>query len=135
MENAAGDFDLKKMIGDYMENGLLENITDMFKHDTGLYRYAGDLLKDERMRVRIGTTAMLETLAVEDPENVRKAVPSLLPLLDEKEALTRGDAAYALGIIGDETVRSRLEDMKNDEDPDVRSIAGEAIDEISRRIS
>jgi hypothetical protein len=32
-------FDLEKMIADYMEGGLLDNIVDMFKHDKGLYQY------------------------------------------------------------------------------------------------
>ena len=51
-------FDMKKMIADYMENGLLDNIIDMFKRDDSLYAYVGDLLTDERMRVRIGITAL-----------------------------------------------------------------------------
>jgi len=58
----AEEFDLKKMLADYMENGLLENIIDMFKHDISLYEYVSDLMTDERMRVRIGTIALLETL-------------------------------------------------------------------------
>ncbi len=50
--------DLKTMLADYMENGLLDNIIDMFKHDQSLYAFVGDLITDERIRVRIGATAL-----------------------------------------------------------------------------
>ena len=55
----------KKMIADYMEGGYLDNIIDMFKHDKSLYEYIGDLMTDERMRVRIGATALMEELRKE----------------------------------------------------------------------
>jgi HEAT repeat protein len=123
-------FDLKKMIADYMENGCLDNIVDMFKYDKALYEYIRDLLTDERMRVRIGTVALLETLKKEDPEDTKKVVPSILPLLKDQNPVVRGDAAYLLGIIGDKSIVPFLEEVINDEDSNVRMIAGEAIDDI-----
>ena len=54
--------ELKTMIADYMEKGFLENIIDMFKHDKTLYLFIGELMTDERVRVRLGMSALVETL-------------------------------------------------------------------------
>jgi len=122
--------DLKIMIADYMENGFLDNIIDMFKHDKNLYEYIGDLITDERMRVRIGVTALVETLKKEDPENVIKAIPFILPLLKNQNPVPRGDAAYLLGMIGHIDAIPFLKEVVKDEDVNVRTIAKEAIEEI-----
>src|SRR4030043_438953 len=75
-----GHFDIKSMIADYMEKGFLDNIIDMFKHDSSLYAYIGNLLTDERLVVRIGILDLVETLKTENPENLSKAMPSVIPL-------------------------------------------------------
>jgi len=133
MEQAGTEtFDMKKMVADYMESGCLDNIIDMYKHDESLYEYVADLLKDERMRVRIGIIALIEALQKEEPEKVKKALSSILPLLKDGNAVVRGDAAYLLGIIGDKDAIPFLEEIAKDEDADVRLIVKEAIDDIRR---
>jgi hypothetical protein len=128
------DDSLKKMIADYMEGGFLDNIIDMFRQDKSLYTYVGDLMKDERMRVRIGTTALIETLRDEDRENlVIKAIPPILPLLKDQNPVVRGDAANLLGIIGDAITLPFLEELKHDEDSNVRTISKEAIADIKAK--
>ncbi len=122
--------DVKTMIADYMEKGVLENIVDMFKHDESLYAYVGDLMKDERLVVRIGVSALIDTLKHEDPENISKAIPSILPLLKDQNPVLRSDAAYFLGMIGHKEVLPFLREAANDEDENVRIIAKEAIEEI-----
>jgi HEAT repeat protein len=122
--------DIKTMIADYMEKGFLENIIDMFKHDASLYTYLGELMKDERLIVRIGISALLDTLKTEDPENISKAIPSILPVLKDKNPVLRSDAAYFLGMIGDKNVLPLLKEAEKDEDDSVRIIAKEAIEEI-----
>ncbi|OGW38441.1 MAG: hypothetical protein A2Y97_07995 [Nitrospirae bacterium RBG_13_39_12] len=124
------DFDLKAIIAEYMEKGFLDNIIDMFKHDKNLYIYIGDLIIDERLRVRIGTSALIEALKIEDPENVREAVLYILPLLKNKTPMHRADAAYLLGVIGDKNAIPFLEEITKDEDANVRLVAKEAIEEI-----
>ncbi|MEW6419163.1 MAG: HEAT repeat domain-containing protein [Nitrospirota bacterium] len=121
---------MKTMIADYMEKGFLENIIDMFKHDVSLYAYIADLLKDERIIVRIGILALIETLKTEDPENILKAMPSVIPLLKDQNTVVKGDAAYLLGIIGHVDAIPFLEEIIKDEDANVRIIAKEAIEEI-----
>ncbi|MEW6675292.1 MAG: HEAT repeat domain-containing protein [Nitrospirota bacterium] len=122
--------DLKTMIADYMENGFLENIIDMFKHNKSLYMHIGDLMTDGRVRVRLGISALIETLKVEDLENISKAIPYILPLLKNQNPVLRGDAAYLLGVIGHKDAIPFLREMESDENHDVRVIAKEAIEEI-----
>ena len=132
---AAEKFDYKKMIADYMENGLLDNIVDMFKHDTNLYAFIGALLTDERMRVRIGATALIETLKQEDPDNVDKSLPYIIQVLDNQNPLYRGDAAYLLGILANPDALQPLAKILDDENENVRIIAKEAIEDIESHTS
>lgn len=119
------------LIADHMENGFLENIIDMFRHDSSLYSLTGSLIQDERVRVRIGVTALIEELKKLDAENIAGAVPVLLPLLALDGPVVRGDAANLLGIIGDKRALPHLEKLLlEDRDEDVRLIAKEAIQEI-----
>lgn len=125
--------DMQKMIAEYMENGCLDNIIDMFKYDKTLYDYIPGLMTDERLRVRIGTIALLETLKKEDAENIGMAIQSLISLLKDKNPLIRGDVAYVLGLIGDRATIPLLEQLINNEDPNVRIIVREAIEDIQSR--
>lgn len=126
-------FDMQKMVADYMENGLLDNIIDMFKYDKNLYHYIPTLIKDERMRVRIGTVALLETLAKEDAENTGKAVRILIPLLKDSNPLVIGDVAYVLGLIGSKETLPFLEEIMDNQDSNVKTIVYEAIQDIRSR--
>lgn len=127
-------FDMVSMIADYMEKGFLENIIDMFKHDKSLYPLIGDLMADERMRVRLGITALVETLAKEDPQNVPDSINSIAGLLKGANSTTRGDAAYLLGIVGHSSAIPYLEDVLADDNAQVREIARESIEEIRRAV-
>ncbi len=116
-----------------MEKGFLENIIDMFRHDRNLYSLVGELIQDDRVRVRIGVTAMMEELSLRDARSVQGAVSNLLPLLDHDNPVVRGDASNILGIIADESVLPCLEKKLTDNDPNVRLILSEAIEEIRKR--
>jgi hypothetical protein len=126
------DLDIKTMIADYMEKGFLENIIDMFKHDKALYLLIGELMTDERMRVRLGITALVETLAKEDPGHIVKSIPGIAGLLKNDNPTVRGDAVYLLGIIGHGDALPFLEKASGDENPAVRQMATEALEEIGR---
>ena len=132
-EQQSASSDMQKMIADSMENGLLDNILDMFKYDKSLYDYLPGLVTDERMRVRIGTIALIETLATEDAGNRDKATWALLPLLKSGSPLVAGDAAYILGLIGNIETIPFLEEIAASEDPDVRTIVQEAVEDIRSR--
>lgn len=128
------DMGLVSMIADHMEQGFLENIIDMFIHDSSLYSLVGELIQDERVRVRVGITAMMEDLASRDSSHILKAAPSLLPLLSHEEDVVRGDAANLLGIIGCKDALPLLQKMTSDKNPNIRLIAGEAIEDIRRGV-
>ncbi|GBD98819.1 hypothetical protein BMS3Abin07_00846 [bacterium BMS3Abin07] len=123
------------MVAGHMQNGFLENIIDMFKHDPALYSMLPHLIADERLVVRIGTTALIETLNEEDRNNVQKAVPLLMPLLLHGNPNIRGDVANILGIISDSDISGSMEPLLHDNNVHVRVIAKEAIEEIKERIS
>lgn len=126
--------ELRRMIADYMENGFLENIIDMFKRDKSLYAFIGELMADERVRVRLGMSALVETLKKEDPENIHKSVPDILSQLKNPNPVVRGDAAYLLGIIGyKESIPTLEATANNDTSEDVRLIAKEAVEDIKNR--
>ncbi|MGD1075275.1 MAG: HEAT repeat domain-containing protein [Thermodesulfovibrionales bacterium] len=129
----AEESDRKVMIGDYMEKGFLENIIDMFKHDKSLFPLIGDLMTDERMRVRLGIASLVESLAKEDPANLLCAISGIAALLRNENPIIRGDAAYLLGIIGHLDAIPFLKDALGDEHADVRAIARESIQEINSK--
>jgi len=121
-----------KLIADHMENGFLDNIIDMFKHDKSLYPLLGDLLADERSRVRIGVVALVETLQEEDRENVIKAIPNIAKLLKHSNPTIRGDTAYLLGIIGHSNALKFLNDAVFDHNELVRTTILESIEELEQ---
>ena len=123
------DNELKKVIGDFIELGHVENIVAMFKQDTSLYRFTGDLLQDERFAVRIGMAVLFEELVTVRPEDVALAIPSLLPLLQDDTPWVRGESANLLGIIGSPEALTHLKQLVNDPDPQVSEIASDALDE------
>lgn len=119
--------EMKTMVLDHMENGFLENIIDMFKYDESLFPLIIDMLKDERMRVRLGATALVEEMVKLKPEPLIKLIPDIAALLKDKNPTVRGDGANILGIIGHEDVLPFLKDSANDEDSNVREIVKDAI--------
>lgn len=94
------DNQLKTMILDYMQKGFLDNIIDMFKHDKSLYPLIIDMIKDERMRVRLGAVALVEELAISSKERFAEILPEISELLKDPNPTISGDAAYLLEIIG-----------------------------------
>ena len=116
------NIDIKQVICDFLELGHVENIVAMFKQDRSLYSLTGDLLRDERFAVRLGTAVLFEELAVIRPQDISLAIPSLQPLLQEKNPLLRGEAATILGIIGTKDALEHLIKLTDDPDFQVREI-------------
>lgn len=121
------------MVADYMDKGFLENIIDMFKHDAEAYDLLPFLLKDKRLRVRLGTVALLESLKEEDGDNVHRAIPHLVELAASLDSTTRGDAAYMLGIVADREHCPFLEALLEDPSAQVRAVARESLRDVRER--
>ena len=125
------DDELKTMVLDYMDNGYLENIIDMFKHDESLYPLVIDMIRDERVRVRLGAAALVEELIKTNRESLVRLVPAIGGLLEDPSPTLRGDAAYLLGIIGHAEALPFLLNAREDENRFAREIIGDAIHEIT----
>lgn len=121
------NINLLQVIADFLELGHVENIVAMFKQDTGLYSLAGDLVRDERFSVRLGTAVLFEELALVRPGDIILAVPALVPLLQEVNPLLRGEAATILGIIGTPSALRHLIPLADDPDPQVREIISDIL--------
>jgi HEAT repeat protein len=116
-----------RMLADYMENGFLENIIDMFRHDRGLYALVPSLMSDERSRVRIGAVALVEELRDIHAADVLALVPEAARLLEHENPTLRADAVYLLEVIGSKEAVPYLETAMGDESEAVKEVAGEAL--------
>ncbi|MEO5358212.1 MAG: HEAT repeat domain-containing protein [Nitrospirae bacterium YQR-1] len=116
------------MVADYMEKGFLDNIVSMFKADRDACSLIVRLIRDERMRVRIGAIALVEELVALPWRD--ELADMLLPLLEDESPLVRGDAAYCFGIIGGDSHIEHLSKLKGDAVKDVSEAATEAIESI-----
>ena len=121
------DEELLAVIADFLEQGLVENIVSMYKQDSAYYRFVGDLLRDERFRVRMGVAVLFEWLIEERPGEVAQAVPYLQPLLAEETAYMRGDTLTVLGIIGSDEALALVREKVSDPDPQVAEIARDIV--------
>jgi len=108
---------------------LAENIAAMYRQDPELHRLTGELLRDERFMVRMGTAVLYEELAETSPEELPRAIPALKPLLADPTAYVRGETCTILGLIGTPAARALLATMANDPDPQVREIVGDYLAE------
>ena len=122
------DEEILKVIGDFLEKGLAENIVAMFKKDPDLHRLTGRLLKDERFMVRIGVAVLYEELALIRPGETALAITGLRPLLTDETPYVRGEACNILGIINNREARELLAPMRKDPDPQVREIVADLLD-------
>ncbi|MHB8846506.1 MAG: HEAT repeat domain-containing protein [Nitrospirota bacterium] len=120
----------RAMLIEYMGKGFLENIIALMKQDPLTVRFLPDLLGDEALVVRLGATALVEDLARGHRQVLIGAVPGILRLLAHENPTVRGDAANALGIIGDRSAKEGLEKLRHDANPVVREIVQEALAEI-----
>ncbi|MEW6738536.1 MAG: HEAT repeat domain-containing protein [Nitrospirota bacterium] len=124
------DNELKAMVLDYMEKGFLENIIDMFRHDESLFPMIIDMMKDERVRVRLGATALVEELIKLKPEPLIRMIPDIAELLKDENPTVRGDGANLLDIIKHQDALPFLLIAGNDADSNVREIVKDAIQNI-----
>lgn len=118
-----------KMLTDYMENGFLDNITDMFRHDPSLYSHLAEVMADERSRVRIGYVNLVETLIDAHREHILAVVPEMSMHLRDERPQIRADAAYMLEVIGDvQAVPALVTALQTETVEPVREIFQDALD-------
>ena len=116
------DQELKKVIADFLDQGHVDNIVAMFRHDPKYYGWTGELLADERFSVRLGVAVLFEELRASQPEKIGLAIPSLLTLLESNQPLLRGEAVSLLAVIGGKEAESHIRRLEADPSPQVREM-------------
>jgi hypothetical protein len=122
--------DPKTMVLDHMENGFLENIIDMFAHDESLFPLVIDMILDNRMRVRLGATALVEEMVQKHPGPFIQLIPSIAKLLLDENPRVRGDAANLLDLIRHKDALPFLMQALDDNNANVREIVRDAVKRI-----
>lgn len=128
--NEVSDIELKKVIADFLEQGHVENIIAMYRHEPRYYEWTGEILDDERFAVRIGVSVLFEELKRLEPEMTRRAIPSLTALLQSDSANIRGEAVSVLGIIGGQEATDHIRAMAQDPNPQVREMVDLVLEEL-----
>ncbi|MFH2133232.1 MAG: HEAT repeat domain-containing protein [bacterium] len=126
----ADEKEFTQLIADDLESGALEKVTELFRYNKTLFLIVGNLIKDERMKVRLGANMLMDELREERPEDVKLSLPGLLPLLQNENPTIRGDTADMIGMIGSIEHISVLQELLHDSNHQVVEIASEAIDHI-----
>ena len=125
------DQELQQVIADFLDQGHVENIIAMFRHEPRYYKWTGDLLRDERFSVRLGISVLFEELAKTEGSRLSLAIPSLVKVLKSKDPLFRGEAVSLLGIINTDAAFSHIRKMQDDPSPQVREIVELILEEQS----
>lgn len=126
------DNEIRDMLIDHMGRGFLENIAALLRQEPDLARFIPDMISQENLGVRLGTTALVEELAGGHREVLRHAVAGLVSLLKSDNPTVRGDAASLLGTIGDVSAKGPLRTMLQDVNAAVRDVVQIALEEIDR---
>jgi len=121
-------------VADFLGQGLLDVLVDLFKSDPAHYALLGELLASPDMGVRLGVSALVEELAAADPARRPLATAALAPLLSADDPVRRGDSAYLLGFAGGAAELPALDALAaGDPNADVREAAAEAAERIRER--
>ena len=126
----ADEREYTKLIAEDLESGALAKVIELFRYNKTLYQVVANLLQDNRMKVRLGANMLIDELREEKPDDVKLALPGLLPLLSNESPTIRGDAADMVGMIGSDEHIPYLKNLLEDQNQQVIEIVEEAIDTI-----
>lgn len=131
-DETSADQQLRQVMADFLDMGHVENIMAMVRQDPSLYRFTGELVRDERFMVRVGVAVLFEAMCAERPDEVVLAIPSLTPLLADPTPWIRGEAANVLGLIGTPESLTLLATLRNDPEPQIREIVADYLPSAPR---
>ncbi len=83
---------------------------------------------ESRMQVRLGAGALLEGA---DSPALKALLPEFERLTQHADHRVRGDACHYLGLTREPAARAALQRCLEDENPEVREIASEALEELA----
>jgi len=120
-------------IASRLQKGEAEAIAREALEDERIAALLAGLAFDPDFGLRIGAVVTLEEIMALDPGAALPALPHVLEKLKAPDKRDRGDAAYLLGVLGDESVIKYLESLLEEEDTFLRETAQEAIEAIKAR--
>lgn len=131
LEHAHDDNTVRRYIVDNLNEGQLTQIDRLIRQHPDWLGIAIHLLADmdAPMQARIGLGALLEGMQ-NDPLLI-PILPVLIEFSRHKDHNIRGDACHYLGLINSEESRQALQACLDDENPDVREIAQDSLQELS----
>ncbi len=129
--NETDEKEFTKLIADDLESGALEKVIELFRYNKTLFLVVGNLLRDDRMKVRLGANMLIDELREEKPDDVKLALPGVLHLLQDQNPTIRGDAADMLGMIGSVEHIGLLQELLREDNHQIVEIATDAIDLIN----
>jgi hypothetical protein len=121
--------ELIAVIADFLELGHVENIMAMFRQNPALYALSGELVRDERFKVRMGMAVLFEEMRALRPQEMALAIPSLLSVLAEEQPWMRGEAVNLLGIIGTPEALAWIKPLVDDPEPQIREMVADILAE------
>ncbi len=116
-----------------LKEARAEELIKRFAREKEIPKDFLDLLVDPEWPSRLGAMVVLESLVEIAPRLIEKAIPRVLDFLRIADERNKGDILFLLGLIGDETVLPRLEDIAGTKRSLLSEIAIEAINSIKRR--
>lgn len=110
-----------------LKEGQLPRVQALIEAEPGLLAAVLPIVGnvDASLNVRLGAGVLLEHFAGSD--TLRALLPRLGELSQHPDARVRADACHYLGLTADAAAKPWLDGRLDDEDPDVREIAGESL--------
>jgi hypothetical protein len=109
-----------------LEAGRLSEIGPLLQSEDGAAALAS-IMRDGSMQQKMGLMLAVEEVLETQPHALDGAAKELIPLLSSEVVTVRGDVADLLGRIGTPGARDALSRLLQDENPDVREAAEEAL--------
>ena len=117
-------------IAELLNGQSLSKVQELFRKNPSYLDYSADFMADERMRVRLAATSILEDLSAVIPEQIAPVVFLLIPLLQHPNHLVRGDAANLIAILDGKNRKEILKAMEDDPDPQVREVIRDILQDL-----
>ena len=117
---------LEDALSSMLEAGRLAEIGPLLQSEAG-HAALAVIMGQGTMQQKMGMMLAVEQLLEHQPHGLDAAVPELLPLLESEVPTLRGDAADLLGRIGAPGAHAGLSRLLEDDNPDVREVAEEAL--------
>lgn len=121
------DADLLQAIADALAMGHVENILIFLRSEPWRIAWAGRLLDDERLAVRLGLAVLFEHLVELGPEQMAPAIAGLAKQLANPLDHIRGDAAGLLITIGSPEALELLQPLLQDSSPEIVEMVRDAL--------